>query len=64
MAQGARLHARQPGAATLDEKRAAQASLGGRPVTAALDEKRVALASLGERLVAAAELNAVLLSPV
>jgi hypothetical protein len=33
-------------------------------VAAALDEKRVALASLGERLVAAAELNAVLLSPV
>ena len=53
MAQGAWLHARQPGAATLDEKRAAQASLGGRPVTAALDEKR-ALASLGGRPVTAA----------
>jgi hypothetical protein len=48
MAQGSGLHARQPGAATLDEKRAAQAPLGGPPVTATLDETWAVQASLGE----------------
>jgi hypothetical protein len=62
MAQATGLHAGR--AAELDEKRAALASLGGRPVAAALDEMRAALASLGGRRVAAARLDVVLLSPV